>query len=265
MPMPYFVGDEIPLEFTAKDKNGSGPSSSTVSVYDQANAKVVDEAAATVASTTVSYNVAEGVTDSAGQYRAIFTLIFTGTITRRHEVGFLIEDSSLRRNTYGHVSGVEALVGDLVSSRTFTDSTVPSYTQVQTMLDAVASEMNVELEQNGYAAPPIAADDPNAYRLCVHANNAGAAARVLSMLPMESYVFPDETRTGGDRREMLDRELWHFIQRVRRQEFPATRSDRLLKNLYSGSAIDRDTSETKKPLFTRAGTDFPSSRSLTES
>ena len=149
MPAPYYVGDEIPLEFTAKDGNGSGPASATVIVYDQDNVEVVASTPAAVAGggTTVTYDIAESIIDAAGVYRAVFTVIFTGTITRRHVITFRVRDSSLRYNVYGTISGIEALIGDIVNSRTFTDTTVPSYTEVQKLIDGVASEINVELLQ----------------------------------------------------------------------------------------------------------------------
>ena len=257
MPAPYYVGDEVPLQFDAKDANGQGPSSSTVDIYDQTNTLVTDDSAATVSGTTVTFNVPETTTDTAGTYRAVFTVVFPSTVTRRHTIQFFVRDPTLRFSTYGSVYGVESKIGDMVSSRTFTDTTVPSFQEIQELVDGVASELNMELLQQGYQVPVRGVEDPIAYQHLVYVNNCGAAARALSSLPMESYLQPNEGAAGGDRREMWDRELWHAIQRIRRQEFRATRSTELAANFISGSRTDRDTGEVKNPVFTRDLFDFP--------
>lgn len=267
MPAPYYVGDEVPLQFDAKDSGGSAPSTApTVDVYDPANTKVVDGATSTLASTTVTYNVAETITTTggAGTYRAVFTVIFMGTITRQHTIQFFVRDPTLRFSVYGSVAGVESKIGDMVSSRTFTDTTVPSFQEIQELVDGVAHELNMELLQQGYQVPVRGADDPIAYQHLVYVNNCGAAARALSTLPMESYVFPDNEGAGGDRRTMWDRELWHAIQRIRKQEFKATTTTSPSDNFIAGSRTDRDTGEVKNPLFKRNMTDFPGTRVLQE-
>jgi hypothetical protein len=262
MPAPYWVGDEVPLSFEAKDSSGSGPASCTVDVYDETNTKVVDGASPTVSGPTVDYNIAESVTDVAGSYRAVFIVVFAGTVTRRHVIHFLIRDPALSYIAYGSVAGIEGLVGDVVEDRTFTLGTVPSYDTVTELLEGVASALNVELSQQGYQTPVRAVDDPVTYQYLSYVNNAGAAARVLSTMPMESYVMPDEDQSGGDRRQMLDRELSHAIRRIQSQELPATRSTGMLSRVFAGSQENSD-GNTKNPLFTRGMTDYPSSRSLT--
>lgn len=263
MTAPYYVGDEVPLKYTAKDASDNGPSSATVDIYDETNTKVVDADAATVVSTTVTYNVAESITDGVGTYRAVFTNIFTGTITRQYTIHFIIQDATVRYMTYGNVAGVEGYVGDIVPSRTFTDSTVPTFQQVQGLLDGIASEINVELLRNDYATPVTYANSPEAYTYLQDANNAGAAAATLSTKPMESYVIPDNEQTGGDRRQYLDRRLWHAIKRIKDNGLPAAKTVTTLGRIFSGSQEDSD-GNTKLPLFTRDMTDYPSSRSLVE-
>lgn len=262
MAVPYWVGDQVPLSFTAKDGNGSGPTAATVDIFDHENVLVVDNGASNISTTTVTYTVAGALTDIAGTYRAVFSLTFSG-ISRQHVVHFLIRDPAIRDSTYGTVIGVEMLVGDIVASRTFTDTTIPSYDTVQDLVFGVAAEINVELRQNGYYAPVRAADDPIAYEYLAHCNNSGASARALSTLPMESYVIPTEERSGGDRREMLDRELWHCIQRIRRQELPAGRQESMFKRMYAGSQKDRTSGATKDAVFSRSKFDNPGARSLT--
>jgi hypothetical protein len=265
MAASYWVGDEIALQFTAKDADGADAQSATVDIYDETNTKVVDGASATIGSSNIEYNVAESITDTAGNYRAVFIVIFAGTLTRRHTISFLILDPAIRLDTYGSVEAVEGMIGDIVPSRTFTDTTVPTFDEVQQILDGVASELNVELEQQGYQVPVRATTDRVAYRYMVYVNNAGAAARALSSMPMEAYVGPDDTQSGGDRRTMYDRELWHALVRIRNQDFKATRTTNLLSRVYAGSREDRDTGETKNSLFTRKKFDYPGSRTLQQS
>lgn len=264
MPAPYYVGDEVPLQFTAKDADGQGPSSSTVDIYDQTNTVVLDDQSATVDGTTITYNVAESVIDTAGTYRAVFVVVFPNTVTRSHTIQFFVRDPTLRFSTYGSVAGVESKIGDMVLSRTFTDTTVPTFQEIQELVDGVAQELNMELLQQGYQVPVRGADDPIAYQHLVYVNNCGAAARALSTLPMESYVFPDNEGAGGDRRTMWDRELWHAIQRIRKQEFKATTTTSPSDNFIAGSRTDRETGKVKKPLFERDMTDFPGTRVLQE-
>lgn len=263
MPGPFWTGDEIPLQFEAVDVDGAGPTAATVDVYDEDNSKVVDGATVIRDGTTVSYNV-ESVTDEAGNYRAVFQLTFTGDITRSHTISFLVQDQTLRFSVYGSIQQVEAMIGDIVTDRQFSDDTFPSASQVTILLEAVAAELNAELKQQGYRVPVRAKDDMDAYIYLAHANSAGAAARTLSSLPFEAYGFPDEQARGGDRREMLDRELWHCLQKIRRQELPATRDVGLASRTIAGSRTDRTTGDVKNPLFKRSMTDYPGSRVLEE-
>ena len=144
---------------------------------------------------------------------------------------------------YGSIVGVTNLIGDIVAGREFNADSDPSINTVNQILTGVDAEINIELKQNGYVSPI----DENAgvtYDYLVYINNCGAAARVLSTLPHESYSLPDENRSGGDRRTMLDRELWHGIQRIRRQEFPSARDEGFIRQVFSGS-------QDSEPRFSR--------------
>ena len=123
---------------------------------------------------------------------------------------------------YGSIAGVEELVGDIVLSRTFTSSTTPSTATVQSILDSVEAIINVELKQQGYMSP-VASTDVDAHALLTWANNCGAAARTLSTLPTESFTNTDSGSFGGDRREMLDRELSRTLDRIKKRELPAAK------------------------------------------
>jgi hypothetical protein len=258
-----YIGDEIIFKFTAKDSEDVGPTSATVDVYNHANTKIIDAIAATVDDTTVSYNLDEASVIAAGLYRAVFTVIWSG-VTRRFQMAQQVHAVSSLYRIYGSVKGIEALIGDVVSSRIFTSTTIPNVTQVQNILASVAAEMNVELKQQGYAVPINPNTSPIAYEYAVAVNNAGAAARTLGLLPQSAYTIPQEEMSGGDRRAMLDRELWHFLQRCRRYEIPADYAESQLSKFYAGSNLDRATGETKKPLFKRGMFDNPGSRILQE-
>jgi len=257
-----WVGDEVQLKIDAKDNNDAGPDNATVDVYDQDNTLVIDADAATVAGTTITYTLTEATTDTAGLYRVIFKILFTGSVTKTHSIIILIRDQTIRSSIYGDVQGVEDRIGDIIPSRTFTDSTIPSYGVVERWVETVSSELNVELIENGYQVPVSATDDPQAYEAVREAVHSGAAARVLASNPAEAYAFPDENSQGGNRRTMLDRELWHMILRIRDHRLPATRSGSFTVRTYSGAYENRETGETKYPLFTRKKFDYPSSRQL---
>jgi hypothetical protein len=260
--MISWVGDEVQLKIDAKDNDGNGPGSVTVDVYDQDNTLITDDGTATISTTTVTYTLAETITDTAGLYRAVFKIIFTGTVTKTHNIIVLVRDQTIRSSIYGDVQGVEDRIGDIVTSRVFTDSTIPSYDVVERWVETVSSEVNVELIENGYQVPISAVDDPQAYEAIREAVHSGAAARVLASNPAEVYSFPDENSQGGNRRTMLDRELWHMILRIRDHRLPATRSGSFTVRTYSGAYENRETGETKYPLFTRGKFDYPSSRKL---
>ncbi len=168
-------------------------------------------------------------------------------------------------NTYGTVAGIQRLIGDIVPSRTFSDSTVPSTAQVEAELDNVAAEINAELDVQGYLIPINATDYPTAYALAKAANEYGAAARLLSTIPPETYN-PDEQveDTGETRPQQYEKLLNRFLNRVRKNMLRAGRRTGRLHKFYAGSQAD-DNGYTKKPLFTRDMDSFPGSRSLTES
>ena len=154
--------------------------------------------------------------------------------------------------SYGSLEGVAKFIADVINEgRVFTDTTTPTSAIVEQMLEGVSSEVNVELLQNGYVAPVTEEPNPIVYTYLVYAVNAGAAARTLSTLPHQAYSLPDAESPGGDRRTMLDRELVHCINRIRRQEFPADRDASFIRNVFSGSALDPETGVKRKALFTR--------------
>ena len=172
-------------------------------------------------------------------------------------------------NSYGTVAGIEAMVGDIPlntsTARTFSTTTVPTLAQVEGFIDDVADEINNTLEFVGYTVKVSSTDNPYAYGLLIRANNAGAAVMVLGSVPAEAYSSPNEDVPGQGRKAHLDSILRRALKTIRDEELSAAKisTGTRLSDLKIGSATDSD-GNTKKPMFTRAWTDYPSSRSLTK-
>ena len=165
-------------------------------------------------------------------------------------------------NTYGSVEGVERLVGDAVEGRSFSGSTVPTTTQVEAELDAVASDLNRELEAAGYTVPVDSSDYPTAYEFLTAANNYGAAARVLGIMPTGSYN-PGIEEMGPNRAQMYEHHLKHALKMITKGKLKAGRDLSPFEWVSTGSRLDDD-GYVKQPLFTRDMTDYPGVRSLSE-
>lgn len=163
-------------------------------------------------------------------------------------------------NTYGSVAGVQALVGDLVASRTFSGSTTPTLTQVEGVLDDVAADINRELEAAGYTVKVSQASYPTAYAFLAAANNYGAAAIVLGMLPPVTFTA-DTEQEGPSRAQMYQGRLNHALKVITEGKLKAARDTGRLERCYSGASEDADGND-KVPLFTRDQWDYPGSRSL---
>jgi len=166
--------------------------------------------------------------------------------------------------TYGSVARVEALCGDVVAARTFGAGTVPTVTEVEAILDDIASDINVELEGARYTletAADFATNQPVVSAFLIALNSWGAAAAVLDTLPLISVAAGlDGAGEGGGRRDALNRRYLSGLKRIREKRLNATRSAIRVK---VGSAVNDD-GETKKPIFRRDLTDFPGTRSLIE-
>lgn len=171
-------------------------------------------------------------------------------------------------NTYGTVARVEALVGDVVASRTFGTGTIPTLVQVELLLDDVAAELHAALAEGGWPIQTLAnltINAPRAVNWLALLNVYGACALVLQSLPYEAQAsaLPDAPPSRGN---WFRKRFEDGIERIRTGNFLAsmglTRTGRLEK-IYAGSQENAD-GETKLPLFTRGMDDYPGSRSLTE-
>jgi hypothetical protein len=169
--------------------------------------------------------------------------------------------------SYGTVAGVEALVGDIPlntsTARTFSTTTVPTLAQVESFIDDVADELNSSLDFIGYTVPVVTGDDPYAFGFLARGNNCGAAAMVLDSVPAEAYSVPGDEGPAQGRKNHFESILRRVIKAIEEERISATRatSGSRLSSLKFGSEKDSD-GNTKKPFFTRAMSDFPSSRSL---
>lgn len=165
-------------------------------------------------------------------------------------------------NTYGAVTGVERLIGDLVDNRTFSGSTVPTTTQAEAELDNAASEINSHLDAAGYTAPVVNADWPIAYAFLKAANEYGASARLLSTVPAQVYSDDEDVVEAGPTRvqtysAMFNRALKNIDEgKLRATKWRAT-------EVEMGSRYNSDGDE-KLPMFTRDQDNYPGTRSLVE-
>lgn len=166
-------------------------------------------------------------------------------------------------NTYGSVAGVERLVGDVVASRTFGASTVPTTTQVELLLDDIAAELNSLLDTVGYTAKISSSGFPLAYNYVAAANNYGAAAAVLKTIPGQASIGPEGEELGNARANMYQARFNDCLERIKKRQLRAGMREGRLANVYTGAQKDDD-SNVKLPLFKRGQDDYPGSRSLVE-
>lgn len=167
-------------------------------------------------------------------------------------------------NTYGSVAGVQALVGDLVDSRTFSGSTVPTTTQVEAFLDDMAADLNRELEAAGYTVPVNSTNYPTAYAWLAKANEHGAAALVLVTMPQEGFDPAADVEAGGtSRSDMYIRLFNSALKVIANNKLKAGRDRNRMAGIYAGARLDSSGDE-KTPLFTRTLHEYPGLRSTAQ-
>lgn len=155
-------------------------------------------------------------------------------------------------NTYGTVERVQRMIGDLVSSRLFTTSTVPTLAQVEDTLNDIADILNTELKLHGYTVPVSVATDPEAFRLLRYTNSAGASGAILAQLATESSsgFSINATEHAVNRKQFFNSQLARTLERIRAGELPAARTLDKSHFAVAGSAKDTD-GNLKRPFFTR--------------
>jgi len=117
---------------------------------------------------------------------------------------------------YATVQLVQGLVGDVVAG-SFDANSSPTLVTVQAIIESIDARINMELKRRGYTAP-VTDSDEDPYNYLVYIASCGAAARVLSTRPAETYEDPDAQGAGGNRRTMLDREFQSGLKRIRDYE-----------------------------------------------
>ncbi len=168
-------------------------------------------------------------------------------------------------SSYGTKAGVEALIGDIVNSRTFTANTVPTETEMVKAIDDVADMINSLLDAIGYTVPVDSSDFPVAHGYLVACNEAGAAARLLGSVPPNVYDPNEEIIDAGtSRQQTYINDLNRCFARIRKQEIRAGRRAERFEHIFTG-AQENAQGRTKLPMFTRNLHDNPQAgRALTE-
>ncbi len=167
----------------------------------------------------------------------------------------------LEANTYGTVAGVERMIGDIVTDRTFAAGTVPSLSECESSLDAIAKVLNARLDVMGYTVPVDEDAYPEAYGLLEEANNNGAAARLLGTIPTQAYN-PDEQMEdmGATRPQMYERYLNQTLKMISDRMIRAGLRKSRFADFRTG-ARDSD-GNVKDPLFRRRMDEYPGARTL---
>jgi len=165
-------------------------------------------------------------------------------------------------NTYGTVAGVERMIGDIVTDRTFAVDTVPTLAECEAALDAIADVINARLDYKGYTVPVDATSYPHARGLLEGANDNGAAARLLGTIPTQSYLPDEQMEEGGTTRaQMYERYLNQVLKAIDEGKLRAGMRKRVMADLRVGASRDED-GDLKEPLFRRRMDEYPGSRSL---
>lgn len=161
----------------------------------------------------------------------------------------------LGANTYGTIAQLQALIGDIVASRTFTTGTVPTLAQAEAEMDNAAMDLNRELEVAGYTVPVVNADYPTAYGFLAASNNYGAAAVLLGTLPHITYE-EDGEKPAVSRSQMYHNKFKHALKQIREHKIIAAMSRERMRNIYCGAQQNADGDDTL-PIFTRDETNNP--------
>ena len=165
-------------------------------------------------------------------------------------------------DSYGTSTGVERLIGDIFVSRAVTTTTVPTLAQVELAIDDAASELNRELAAAGFQVPVSTTVNPMEARWLEGINNKGAAADILSYIPMTAIV-PGGEDAGSNRMELYQFQMNKALTAIIDHRFTAARSRGRLGATFSGSQKNKD-GNRKLPIFTRNDNKTPGLEDLTE-
>jgi len=157
-------------------------------------------------------------------------------------------------NTYGTSTGVERLIGDLVVSRSFTATTVPTTLQVDLFLDQTASDLNVALAGAGYQVP-VSTTSIIARGWLQSINEQCAAALIMTSIPMTA-IAPGQQQAGANRMQVWQNNHITAIARIDDKKLVAPKTRGRLGATFTGSQEDSD-GRRKLPIFKRDLDDFP--------
>ncbi len=164
--------------------------------------------------------------------------------------------------TYGVVAGVELRAGWAVASRTFGASTIPTTTQVEGVLDQVASRIHMKLAQLGYplkTKTDLTTVSAILARWLAALNEDGAAAEILM-----TYATARDPETGenhpASHYTRLYSEGMKMIGGSFLSDLGLTKDRESSRQLIGTSVKDVD-GNYKYPTFKRTMLDYPGARS----
>ena len=154
--------------------------------------------------------------------------------------------------TYGTVALVHDKIGWVVPARAvFSGSTVPTDTEVESVLDAIANEIHAMLLEHGYPADTkssVTTDAPRAVGWLERLNVSGACADIL-----QSFPVANDEETGYSPEKYWRKMYMSGLKLIKGQfleRMGLARTYEMSRQLVSTSTLDEDGNE-KEPLFKR--------------
>lgn len=163
--------------------------------------------------------------------------------------------------TYGTVTSLHSKIGWVIPARaSFTSDSTPTRTEVEAVLDAVASEIHAVLLENGYPADTkadVTTNAPRAVGWLERVNTAGACADILQSFAVANDEETDNSPEKSWRsiyRNGLKLIKGSFLERM-----GLSRTYKMSRHLVSTSTLDKD-GNAKEPFFKRGQWGAPGSQ-----
>jgi hypothetical protein len=159
--------------------------------------------------------------------------------------------------TYGTVVGLQVKAGWVVSSRTFTVSTVPSTSEVEGVLDNIASEIHMRLAKHGYPVytkAVVVASAPRVATFLGQLNELGAAAELIQTYAIAGDPT-DGSRPSGYWKDQFKQGLEQIASGA--LDYLGLTRERALSSNLVGTWVEDENGNEKKPLFKRNMFDVP--------
>jgi len=160
--------------------------------------------------------------------------------------------------SYGTVSGVQQRVGWVVPARTFSASTIPTTTEVENILDQIASEIHAKLTEAGYPVDTkavVTVSAPRAVKWLERLNEAGACAEIVMSFAVagdpESAANTPASFYKSQYKEGKEMIVGRFLN-----DLGLTRTNALSSHLVSTSYEDSE-GVVKLPFFTKRMWEVP--------